>query len=41
VLGGARIGAGAVVAAGSIVTNDIPDSAIAAGAPAKVVKMRS
>lgn len=41
VLGGVRIGAGAVVAAGSIVASDIPDNAIAAGSPAKVVKMRS
>lgn len=41
VLGGVTIGAGAVVAAGSIVTQDIPDGAIAMGSPARVVKMRS
>ncbi len=40
VLGGVTIGDGAVVAAGSLVTQDIPDNAIAAGVPAKVVKMR-
>jgi acetyltransferase-like isoleucine patch superfamily enzyme len=41
VLGGVRIGNGAAVAAGSVVTRDIPDGAIAAGVPAKVIKMRS
>lgn len=40
VLGGVSIGNGAVVGAGSVVTNDIPDHAIAVGAPAKVLKMR-
>ncbi len=41
VLNGVRIGKGAVIAAGSIVTQDVPDSAVAAGVPARVVKMRS
>jgi acetyltransferase-like isoleucine patch superfamily enzyme len=41
VLSGVRIGHGAVVAAGSVVTHDIPDNAIAAGVPARVIKMRS
>ena len=40
VLGGVTIGNGAVIAAGSVVTQDIPDDAIAAGAPAQVVKLR-
>lgn len=40
VLGGVRIGDGAVIAAGSIVTQDVPEGAIAKGAPATVVKMR-
>lgn len=40
VLGGVKIGDGAVIAAGSLVTHDIPDNSIAAGVPAKVVKMR-
>lgn len=40
VLDGVRIGRGAVVGAGSVVTHDIPDGAIAAGVPARVVKMR-
>ena len=40
VLDGVRIGKGAVVGAGSVVTRDIPDNAIAVGVPARVVKMR-
>lgn len=40
VLGGVRIGTGAVIASGSVVTQDIPAGAIAAGMPARVVKMR-
>jgi acetyltransferase-like isoleucine patch superfamily enzyme len=41
VLSGVRIGKGAVIGAGSVVTADVPDGAIAAGVPAKVMKMRS
>jgi carbonic anhydrase/acetyltransferase-like protein (isoleucine patch superfamily) len=41
VLSGVRIGKGAVIGAGSVVTRDIPDGAIAAGVPARVIKMRS
>jgi acetyltransferase-like isoleucine patch superfamily enzyme len=40
VLSGVRIGKGAVVAAGSVVTHDVPDNAIVAGVPARLVKMR-
>lgn len=40
VLSGVTIGRGAVVAAGSVVVCDIPDYAIAAGAPARVIKYR-
>ena len=40
VLDGVRIGEGAVVGAGSVVTKDIPDDAIALGVPARIVKMR-
>ncbi len=41
VLQGVRIGEGAVIAAGSVVVHDIPDNAIAAGVPAKVIKYRT
>ncbi|MBW2737325.1 MAG: acyltransferase [Deltaproteobacteria bacterium] len=41
VLGGVRIGNGTVIGAGSVVTKDLPDNAIAFGVPARVVKMRS
>ena len=40
ILPGARIGKGAVVGAGSVVTGEIPDWGIAVGAPAKVVGQR-
>lgn len=40
ILDGVRVGKGAVVGAGSLVTRDIPDNAIAYGVPAKVIKMR-
>ena len=36
-----RIGNGAVIAAGSIVTKDVPEFGIAAGNPAKVMKYRT
>ncbi len=35
-----RIGRGVVVGAGSVVTQDLPDFSIAAGAPAKVIRSR-
>lgn len=40
VLSGVRIGAGAIVAAGSVVTKDVPRCAIVGGNPAKVIRMR-
>jgi acetyltransferase-like isoleucine patch superfamily enzyme len=39
-LDGVRIGAGAVIGAGDVVVRDVPENAIAAGVPARVVKMR-
>lgn len=41
VLDGVRIGKGAVIGAGSVVTHDIPDGGIATGVPARVIKMRT
>lgn len=40
VLPGARIGRGAIVAAGAVVRGEIPDYAIVAGSPAKIVGER-
>lgn len=40
VLSGIHIGQGAVVAAGSVVTKDIPPYAIVGGIPAKIIKYR-
>jgi serine acetyltransferase len=38
IMSGVRIGNGAIVAAGSVVSKDVPPYAIVAGNPAKVVK---
>lgn len=38
VLGGVTIGRNCIIAAGSVVNNDIPDYCMAAGRPAKVIK---
>jgi len=38
ILKGVTIGEGAIVAAGSVVTKDVPDYAVVAGNPAKIVK---
>jgi len=40
ILSGVRIGRGAVIGAGAVVTRDIPSMAIAVGVPAKVLKYR-
>ena len=40
VMGGVKIGDGAVIGAGSIVTKDIPPYAVAVGVPAKVIRYR-
>lgn len=40
VLEGVRIGQGAVIGAGAVVTKDVPAYAVAAGVPARVVRMR-
>ncbi|PRY12314.1 acetyltransferase-like isoleucine patch superfamily enzyme [Pontibacter ummariensis] len=40
ILGGTRIGRGAIIAAGAVVTGDIPPYTIAGGIPARVLKRR-
>jgi acetyltransferase-like isoleucine patch superfamily enzyme len=40
VLSGVRIGNGAVAAAGSVIKNNVPDDAIVAGNPARILKKR-
>jgi acetyltransferase-like isoleucine patch superfamily enzyme len=40
VVAGVSIGDGAIIAAGSVVTKDIPAGAVAAGVPAKVIRQR-
>lgn len=40
ILEGVKVGKGAVVAAGSVVTTDVPPGAVVAGIPAKVIKMK-
>lgn len=41
ILPGVRIGEHAIVAAGAVVTADVPDYAVVGGVPAKIVKMRN
>lgn len=40
VLEGCRVGKNSVVAAGAIVTQDIPENSVAAGVPARVIKVK-
>ncbi|MCB9418924.1 MAG: CatB-related O-acetyltransferase [Ardenticatenaceae bacterium] len=40
ILSGVRIGNGAVIAARSVCTRDVPDYAIVAGMPARIIRMR-
>lgn len=40
IIEGVHVGKGAVVAAGAIVTQDVPENAVVAGCPARVIKMK-
>ncbi len=40
ILPGVKIGTGAAIGAGAVVSNDVPDFAVAVGVPAKVIRFR-
>ena len=40
ILGGITIGEGALVGAGAVVTRDVPDNAVVAGNPARIIRQR-
>jgi acetyltransferase-like isoleucine patch superfamily enzyme len=41
ILKGVTIGTGAIIAAGSVVTKNVPPYSIVGGVPAKIIKMRT
>ena len=41
IMPGIHIGKGVIVGAGSVITKDVPDFAIVAGVPGRVIKLRS
>ena len=40
ILPGVTVGTGSILAAGAVVAEDVPDYAIAAGVPARVIRLR-
>lgn len=41
IMPGVHIGKGSIIAAGAVVTHDVPDYAVVGGVPAKIIKMRN
>ncbi len=41
ILSGVTVGNNVVIGAGAVVTKDIPDNCVAAGVPAKVIRMQN
>jgi maltose O-acetyltransferase len=41
IMPGVTVGVGAIIAAGAVVTHDVPDYTIVGGVPAKVIKSRN